>query len=636
MKKRNGSKLNTDNTRAEVTETFYNWGLFQGTTVHYLCTKEEASDIHSFLHQGNLTPFERPDGYVKRDNRVLIIEHFAIDGYDTYPNGGSLLSAKESKIKKAISNLFISNPEGSYSTLLGTTNSYEQFIQNCIDRFANHYTSIKEYKEHLIAEGVADDNTDFTVCFLMEEKSPIGTLVTDGESIMPVCLAHSKEFLDFFKKMPEVDYIFSNVLDLNTSKIIPYVFSNKSAELLLSEVIDYKSMQFLSSDPMFVHRGFVAECREYALGDLLSYVQPTPYIVSSTDYNDSYKTPVLTAGKTFILGYTNETDGIFSQLPVIIFDDFTTASKYVDFPFKVKSSAMKILIPDTTKVLPKFIFYRMQIISFDSSTHKRYWIQQYSKIKVQVSPIPMQERIVARIEEMLSQLDAGMETLKKTKAQLAVYRQAVLKEAFVGDYPKKQLKDFSKAISGYAFKSSKYSTDGDYIVVKIGNVKERHFDFSRDLTKTLETDESILEKYLLQRGDCLITLTGSRGKRDYGFVAMIGDQNNYLLNQRVAALRFDQSVALPEFFQYYLASPLYRDMFFSYETGNVGQGNVGIKALLDPYVILPDIVTQKRIVEDVEARLSVCDSIDQTIDMALQQSEAMRQSILKEAFEGKL
>lgn len=247
-----------------------------------------------------------------------------------------------------------------------------------------------------------------------------------------------------------------------------------------------------------------------------------------------------------------------------------------------------------------------------------------------------QERIVARIEELFSQLDAGVETLKKTKAQLAVYRQAVLKEAFEGDYPRKQLKEFSKAISGFAFKSSRYSPDGNYVVVKIGNVKERHFDFSRDLTKTLEADDSILEKYLLRRGDCLITLTGSRGKRDYGFVAMVGNQNNYLLNQRVAALRFDQSVALPEFFQYYLASPSYRDMFFGYETGNVGQGNVGIKALLDPNVILPDIDTQKRIVEDVEDRLSVCDSIEQTVDTALQQAEAMRQSILKDAFEGRL
>lgn len=247
-----------------------------------------------------------------------------------------------------------------------------------------------------------------------------------------------------------------------------------------------------------------------------------------------------------------------------------------------------------------------------------------------------QERIVARIEELFSQLDAGVETLKKTKAQLVVYRQAVLKEAFEGDYPRKQLKEFSKAISGFAFKSSRYSPDGKYVVVKIGNVKERHFDFSRDLTKTLEADDSILEKYLLRRGDCLITLTGSRGKRDYGFVAMVGNQNNYLLNQRVAALRFDRSVALPEFFQYYLASPSYRDMFFGYETGNVGQGNVGIKALLDPYVILPDIDTQKRIVEDVEDRLSVCDSIEQTVDTALQQTEAMRQSILKDAFEGRL
>ena len=378
------------------------------------------------------------------------------------------------------------------------------------------------------------------------------------------------------------------------------------------------------------------EYKEYELGELLYYEQPTPYIVESTDYNDAYETPVLTAGKSFILGYTDEKEGIYDQLPVIIFDDFTTASQYVNFKFKVKSSAMKILTPVTELVLPKYIYYRIQIIQFDHSTHKRYWIQQYSKIRVSIPPIPEQECIVARIEELFSQLDAGVETLKKTKAQLAVYRQAVLKEAFEGDYPRKQLKEFSKAISGFAFKSSRYSPDGNYVVVKIGNVKERHFEFSRDLTKTLEADDSILEKYLLRRGDCLITLTGSRGKRDYGFVAMVGNQNNYLLNQRVAALRFDQSVALPEFFQYYLASPSYRDMFFGYETGNVGQGNVGIKALLDPYVILPDIDTQKRIIEDVEDRLSVCDSIEQTVDTALQQAEAMRQSILKDAFEGRL
>ena len=329
--------------------------------------------------------------------------------------------------------------------------------------------------------------------------------------------------------------------------------------------------------------------------------------------------------------------------PSLIFGTGGKAScHYVNEPFAYSTDCAVAQAKSELTNL-KFYYYYLRKNRLDAlqRTFTGSGLQHTSKKKIDgiLVPIPEfkeQEHIVARIEELFSQLDAGVETLKKTKVQLAVYRQAVLKEAFEGDYPKKQLKDFSKAISGYAFKSSRYSPDGNYIVVKIGNVKERHFDFSRDLTRTLEADDSILEKYLLQHGDCLITLTGSRGKRDYGFVAMVGDQKNYLLNQRVAALRFDQSVALPEFFQYYLASPSYRDIFFSYETGNVGQGNVGIKALLDPYVILPDIDTQKRIVDDVEARLSVCDSIDQTIDMALQQAEAMRQSILKQAFEGRL
>ena len=126
--------------------------------------------------------------------------------------------------------------------------------------------------------------------------------------------------------------------------------------------------------------------KEYELGQLLNYEQPSPYIVKSTNYSDTYSTPVLTAGKSFIIGYTDEAVGIYNSLPVIIFDDFTTASQYVNFPFKVKSSAMKILSPNVNLVLPKFIYYRMQIIQFDHSTHKRYWIQQYSKIKVQIPP----------------------------------------------------------------------------------------------------------------------------------------------------------------------------------------------------------------------------------------------------------
>ena len=376
--------------------------------------------------------------------------------------------------------------------------------------------------------------------------------------------------------------------------------------------------------------------KEYELGQLLNYEQPSPYIVKSTNYSDTYSTPVLTAGKSFIIGYTDETVGIYNSLPVIIFDDFTTASQYVNFPFKVKSSAMKILSPNVNLVLPKFIYYRMQIIQFDHSTHKRYWIQQYSKIKVQIPSIPEQERIVSKIEELFSRLDASVAELQTAKEKLKVYRRAVLKEMLEGDYPHVILKEIATAFSGYAFKSKKYSSDGRYVVVKIGNVKSFHFDFSRDLTKTTEIDDCILNKYLLKKGDCLITMTGSRGKRDYGYVAMIEDQDNYLLNQRVSALRFNASVALPKFYKYVLSSPQYRNQFFSYETGNVGQGNVGIKALTEPTVICPPIKIQEKIVQNIEFRLSLCDSIEQTIDTSLQQAESLRQSILKRAFEGKL
>lgn len=143
---------------------------------------------------------------------------------------------------------------------------------------------------------------------------------------------------------------------------------------------------------------------EDILGNILIYEQPTKYIVDSTNYSNSYKTPVLTAGKSFILGYTNEANGIFNKLPVIIFDDFTTDSKYVDFPFKVKSSAMKIL-NCKEGMNPKFYYYVLQSINFDASTHKRYWISEFANMIVPVPPKEEQDLIVNKVEQLLELID---------------------------------------------------------------------------------------------------------------------------------------------------------------------------------------------------------------------------------------
>lgn len=144
------------------------------------------------------------------------------------------------------------------------------------------------------------------------------------------------------------------------------------------------------------------------LEDILDYEQPTPYIVKSIDYKDDYQTPVLTAGKSFIIGYTNETYGIKTELPVIIFDDFTTDSKYVDFPFKVKSSAMKILTAKEKLINTKFAYYAMQVVECDNYNHKRYWISEFSKKLIPLPPKNEQVKIVNAIEELYKYIEQSL------------------------------------------------------------------------------------------------------------------------------------------------------------------------------------------------------------------------------------
>ena len=141
------------------------------------------------------------------------------------------------------------------------------------------------------------------------------------------------------------------------------------------------------------------------LGTVIDYEQPTEYLVNNTDYKNEYPTPVLTAGKSLILGYTNETNGIFTDTPVIIFDDFTTECKYVDFPFKVKSTAMKILHPNKSAILSKYAYYLMKTIQVDHENHQRYWISTFSKEHILLPPLSEQQRIIECIELYFGLLD---------------------------------------------------------------------------------------------------------------------------------------------------------------------------------------------------------------------------------------
>ena len=222
----------------------------------------------------------------------------------------------------------------------------------------------------------------------------------------------------------EVTAIKSKILDLAIrGKLVPQDPNDEPASVLLERIREEKeelikqgkikrdkmeSVIFKGDDNSYYEKygeklpsGWVVTNFE----TILEYEQPTKYIVHDTNYKPTYKTPVLTAGKSFILGYTNETDNIFDDLPVIIFDDFTTESKFVDFSFKVKSSAMKILHINQDLVLPKYAFYLMQATEIDHDNHQRYWISTYSQEIVALPPINEQERILTALEHYFNLLD---------------------------------------------------------------------------------------------------------------------------------------------------------------------------------------------------------------------------------------
>ena len=293
------------------------------------------------------------------------------------------------------------------------------------------------------------------------------------------------------------------------------------------------------------------------------------------------------------------------------------------------------------------------------------------------TPIPVpdklkQAQIVSKIEESFSQIDSGVETLKKTKAQLAVYRQAVLKEAFEGkltsEWRKTHSSDLEKLLSdinkasgntkkyhleyniplaelpkewkwvfiGDISKGTEYGTaqkslkQGKVPVIRMGNMQNGIIDWN-DLVYSNDDEE--INKYLLNKGDVLFNRTNSpelvgktsiyRGEREAIFVGYL--------------IRINQFDCInPEYLTYYMNSFTAKNYGNKVKTDGVNQSNInGTKLCSYPFPLC-STEEQSQVVYELETRLSVCDSIESTVDKALQQAEALKQSILKQAFEGNL
>ncbi len=199
----------------------------------------------------------------------------------------------------------------------------------------------------------------------------------------------------------------SKILDLAIhGKLVPQDPNDEPASELLKRINPKAQITCDNEHYPQLPKGW-SICR---LGDVVKYEQPTAYIVQSTAYSDAYPIPVLTAGKSFIIGHTKETEGIYNRLPCIIFDDFTTDSRLVDFPFKVKSSAMKILQVHYG-VEVEYVSLFMSITRLVGDTHKRYWISEYSKLEIPIPPQEEQKRIIGKVRLLFEVLDVIEESL---------------------------------------------------------------------------------------------------------------------------------------------------------------------------------------------------------------------------------
>ena len=173
---------------------------------------------------------------------------------------------------------------------------------------------------------------------------------------------------------------------------------------------------------------FSGEWETKRIGDLISYKRPDAYIVKSTEYSEHGYIPVLTANKAFILGYTDEVFGICQNIPVIVFDDFTTDNKFATFPFKVKSSAIKLLYPKHERVSLKFVFERMQLIDFPLGIHKRYYIAEYQNFELPV-PDYKEQRAIANV---LSDMDAEITALEDRRDKTIAIKQGMMQQLLTG------------------------------------------------------------------------------------------------------------------------------------------------------------------------------------------------------------
>ena len=271
-----------------------------------------------------------------------------------------------------------------------------------------------------------------------------------------------------------------------------------------------------------------AETVKYVkLNEIIDYIQPGKYIVSNVNYDDSFPIPVLTAGQTFILGYTDDSDGIYKaskDKPVIIFDDFTTSNHWVDFEFKVKSSAMKILVPKSNDINFKYVYYCIQNIQYQPTEHTRQWIQTFSEFEIALPELSVQNTIVNILDKFDNELsDSLNKEMNLRQLQYEFWRDKILSFENRKDVIWKKLKDIATEMyRGNGIKREDVTDDG-IPCVRYGEIYMNYnIHFNKCISHT-SLNKISSPKYF-EKNDLLFAITGEKIEDIGKTIAYLGDE----------------------------------------------------------------------------------------------------------------
>jgi len=292
----------------------------------------------------------------------------------------------------------------------------------------------------------------------------------------------------------------------------------------------------------------------------------------------------------------------------------------------------------------QFLYYLTKTSYFKDSLSKHITGQQpnygyfhYSRIPIPLPPLPEQQRIVAILDEAFAAIAKAkanaQQNLQNAKELFESYLQGVFENKGEG-WEEKTLGEIGKVIGGYSFKSTDFEKEGKYQVLRMGNVRPGIIRENENPVFINKLDESVLKRTLLLPNDVIITQTGTKNKRDYGFTVII-ENENYLLNQRISAIRFAKNY-LPKFFLYYSWTNLFKDQYFTNETGTVGQGNVGIGAIKEAIIPVVSLKTQQAIVQKLDALNAEAKKLESIYQQKINDLEELKKSVLQKAFAGEL